>query len=237
MTDRTMILLRRIFALFAVSSLLSCIVFADGDSRKPTEAEKVFNKSIIGALAKALPPAPEGWVKTGGPDAGSNLNAVYSEPNEPLQVACYAVWKNNNAEQQAQMQLNEELMKLTKKPGFKPEDVEALQKKFEVKDTEARIDVTANRLGSESIYGKVTTAPAIGGGLVYRNEKALFIFLGKGWNTTGGGATYVKFTPDKSITSSTVVQNIIVKIQAESNRADQLAQKFDWNALNALIKK
>jgi hypothetical protein len=223
--------------LFVVASLLGCVVFADGPSRKPTEAEKVFNKSIISALAKALPPAPEGWAKAGGTDEGSNLNAVYSEPNEPLEVACYAVWKNANAEQQAQMQLNEELMKLTKKPGFKPEDVEALQKKFEVKDTEARIDVTANRLGSEGIYGKVTTAPSIGGGLVYRNEKALFVFLGKGWNTTGGGATYVKFTPDKSITSSTVVQNIVVKIQAGPARADQLAQSINWGSLNALIKK
>jgi hypothetical protein len=236
MIDR-MISLRRMPALFGAASLLVCLVFADGPSRKPTEAEKAYNRSTIGALAKALPAAPEGWVKAGATDPGANLNEAYSEPNEPLRVDCYAVWKNTNSEQQSQMQFNEELMKLTQKPGIKPEEIEALQKKFETKDTEARIDVTANYPGSMSIYDKVTTAPAIGGGLVYRTAKAVYVFLGKGWKTTTGGGTYVGFTPDKSITSSTVIQNIVVKIQAEPGRIDQLAQKVNWDALNALIRK
>lgn len=230
------ILLRTILAAMAVSSLLACIVFADGDSRKPTPAEKDFNKSILNALAKALPHGPEGWDEDGASDPDSNLTAVYSGPNEPLKVEYYVAWKDNKKVQAAQMQLNEELMKLTKKPGFKGEGLEELQKQFELHDIEARIDVTAN-LGSQSIYDKATSAPAIGGGLVYRNQKALYIFLGKGWKTSGGGGTYVTFTPDKSVTSSTVVQNIAVRIQAEPARADQLAQSINWGSLNGLIKK
>jgi hypothetical protein len=237
MIDRTMISFRMILVLLVAASLLACVVFADGDSRKPTEAEKSFNKSILSALVKALPPGPEGWEKSGGSDLNSSLTAVYSGPNEPLRVEYYVSWRDNKKAQAAQMQLNEELMKLAQKPGFKGEGVEELQKKFEPKDMEARIDVTANLAGSQSIYDKVTTAPAIGGGLVFRTPKALFIFLGKGWKTTGGGGTYVAFTPDKSITSSTVVQNIVVKIQAEPGRADQIAQSINWEALNALIKK
>jgi hypothetical protein len=237
MNNRTMISLRGILVLFAITSLLCCIAFADGDSRKPTLGEKEFNKSIMAALAKALPPGPEGWDKTGNSDLRSNLNEVYTEPNEPLRVDYYVAWKDNQKAQTAQMRLNEELMKLTQKPGFKGEGVEELQKKFEAKDIDAKIDVTANLPGSQSIYDKVTPGAAIGGGLVYQTPKALYIFLGKGWKTTTGGGTYVGFTPNKTITSSTVVQNIVVKIQAGSTIADQLARKIDWDALNALIKK
>jgi hypothetical protein len=226
-----------ILFVLAISSLLVCLVFADGDSRKPTQGEKEFNKSIVNALAKALPPGPQGWEKTGSGDVNSDLTAVYTAANEPLRVEYFVVWKDNKKVQAAQMQLNEELMKLTQKPGFKGEGLEELQKKLEPKDVEARIDVTANLLGSQSIYDKATTAPAIGGGLVYRSQKALYIFLGKGWKATGGGGTYVGFTPDKSIASSTVVQNIVLKIQAEPGRADQLAQSINWEALNGLIKK
>lgn len=221
-----------------VTVLLACsFVFADGPSRKPAPAEKDFNKSIMSALAKALPPGPEGWEKAGNSDLSSSLNAVYSEPNEPLRVDYYVAWRDNKKAQAAQMQLNEELIKLTQKPGFKGEGVEELQKKLEPKDIEARIDVTANLLGSQSIYEKVTPGTPIGGGIVYRTEKALYVFLGKGWKTAGGGGTYVSFTPDKSITSSTVVQNIVVRIQAKASRTDQLVQSINWGALNALIKK
>jgi hypothetical protein len=236
MNDRTMISLRTILVMIAVSSLLTCLVFADGDSRKPTQGEIEFNKTTMGALAKALPAGPEGWDKSGGSNLNSNLNAVYSEPNVPLRIEYYVAWKDNKKSQAAQMQLSEELMKLTQKPGFKGEGVEELQKKLEPKDIEARIDVIAN-LGSQSIYEKASTAAPIGGGLVYRTPKALFVFLGKGWKTSGGGGTYVTFTPDKGITSSTVVQNIAIKIQAEPGRADQLAQSINWEALNSLIKK
>jgi hypothetical protein len=237
MNDRTMFSLPTILIALVSASLLACVVFADGDSRKPTQGEKDFNKSIQGALAKALPPGPEGWDKSGAADPGASLTAVYSGPNEPLRVDYYVWWRDNKKAQASQIQLTEELMKLAQKPGFKGEGVEELQKRLEPKDIEARIDVTANLLGSESIYDKATTAPSIGGGLVYRTQKALYVFLGKGWKTSGGGATYVAFTPDKSITSSTVVQNVVVRIKAEAGRADQLAQKINWDALNGLIKK
>lgn len=237
MNDGTRMSLRRILIMLAVMSLSAGAVFADGDSRKPTQGEKEFNKQIIGALAKALPPGPAGWEKSGSGDLNPTLNEVYTEPHEPLRVEYYVSWKDTKKSQASQIQFNEELMKLAGKPGFKGEGVEELQKKFEPKDIEARIGVTANLLGSQSIYDQATAAPAIGGGTVYRTQKALFIFLGKGWKTTGGGGTYVSFTPDKSITSSTVVQNIVVKIQAEPARAYQLAQAINWAALNALIKK
>jgi hypothetical protein len=58
--DRARISLRTILVSLAVSSLLACLVFADGNSRKPTQAEKDFSKSILNALAKALPSGPEG---------------------------------------------------------------------------------------------------------------------------------------------------------------------------------
>jgi len=45
------------------------------------------------------------------------------------------------------------------------------------------------------------------------------------------------FTPGEKPALSTVVQNIVIKIQADPNRTKQMIQKMDWEALNALINK
>jgi hypothetical protein len=247
MNNRSMISLRIILVVLAISSLLACSAFADGDSRKPTQGEKEFNKSILNALAKSLPQCPEGWQKTGSTDVNSNLNAIYSSANEPFRIEYYITCEDTKRIQAAQIQLNEELMKLAKQPGFTGKGVEELQAKMEPRDVKVRIDVTAN-LTSQSIYEKVAPAAAIGGGIVYRSQGefrpssgwrdgALYVFLGKPWKTSGGGGTYVTFTPNKSSTASAEVQNIAVKIQAEDARASRIAQAINWEALNGLIKK
>jgi hypothetical protein len=247
MNDRIMISFRAVLIVLMVASLLACLVFADGDSRKPTPGEKAFNKSILNALAKALPSCPEGWQKSGSTEVGSDLTAIYSSVNEPFRIEYYVTCDDTKRIQAAQMQLNEELMKLAKQPGFTGKGVEELQAKLEPRDVKVRIDVTAN-LTSQSIYEKVAPAAAIGGGLVYRSQGefkassgwrdgAIYVFLGKPWKTSGGGGTYVTFALNKSITASTEVQNIVVKIQAEDARASRIAQAINWDALNGLIKK
>ncbi|MBU4318973.1 MAG: hypothetical protein KKF30_17085 [Proteobacteria bacterium] len=51
------------------------------------------------------------------------------------------------------------------------------------------------------------------------------------------GGTYINFMPGKKAALSTVVQNIVIKIQADPNRTKQMIQKMDLEALNALINK
>ena len=115
-----------------------------------------------------------------------------------------------------------------------------------VQDIKIRIDVYANLL-SQSIYEKVSPAPAIAGGQTYRTqgeftsssgwrEGSTFVFFGKNWKMTSSGGTYLTFTPDKSIQSSTVVQNIVVKVQADPKRAERIIQLIDREALKKLIK-
>lgn len=231
---------RTVEVCLAVSSLLLCMAFADGDSRKPSPAEKEFNASVMKSFAAALPSGPAGWEKSGGSDINSALTVVYSEPNEPIRIEYYSAWQDTTRIQAAEMQKSEELMKLAKKPGFTAKEVDALEEKLAPRDVTARIDVAAN-MTSQSIYDKVAQAPSVGGGLVYRSQggrKAfLYVFLGKAWKTSSGaGGTYVTFTFDKSKSSSTSVQNIVVKIQAEPGRADDIARSINWAALNAMTK-
>jgi hypothetical protein len=236
-----------IFFLAILSLIVCSIVFADGDSRKPTPAEKDFSKSVLNAIAKAMPPGPEGWEKTGESTVISDLTVVYSAANDPIKIEYCIAWQDTKRIHAAQIQQNEDLMKIAKKPGFTAKELEESQKKFEPQDVKVRIDVIAN-LSSQSIYEKVSPAPAMGGGLVYKSqgefrsssgwrEGATYIFLGKSWKMITGGGTYVNFTPDKKAASSTIIQSIMVKIQAESGRTERMAQSINWEDLNSLIKK
>lgn len=231
---------------FIVLSFLVCsLVFADGASRQPTQPEKDFNKFILNTFAKAVPPGPAGWEKTPSSTEIGELQVVYSGEKDPLQVEYRIDWEDTKRIQEAQIKLQEELIKLAQKPGFTGEGVDELQKKMEPRDVRVRIDFCAN-MSSVSIYDKIAPAPAIAGGLVYRSQGAYrngwsegstYIFLGKNWKATiGADGSYVTHTPDKSITSSTVVQNIYVRVQADSKRADRIIQKIDWEALKKLIK-
>lgn len=239
---------KTIFVLLTVFSFLVCsLVFADGDSRKATQAEKDFSKSILNTFAKVVPPGPEGWEKTRDSNETNDLNIVYSEEKEPLRLEYHIAWQNSKLIQDANIKFQEELMKLAKKPGFKGDGVDELQQKMTPHDVKVKIDIYAN-ISSQGI--KVTAAPAIGGGLVYQSkgqyssnngwdEGSTYVFLGKTWkvdSSSSSSSTYINFTPNKSITTSTVVQSIYVKVQADPKRAEQIIQKIDWETLKKLIK-
>jgi hypothetical protein len=231
--------------LITMCLLVFSLAFADGDSRKPTPAEKDFHKTVLGAFARAIPPGPEGWEKTGSSTEVAELREIYSDKDQPFKIDYCAEWQNSKKMQEAQMQLNQELMKLAKKPGFTGEGVEELQRKLEPQDVKVRIDISAN-VWSQGIYEKASPAPAIAGGLVYKSqgeyksgwrEGSTYVFLGKNWKPDNRGGTYINFALDKNKTSSTVIENLVVKVQAAPNRADQIIQKTDWEALKAMIKK
>ncbi len=235
-----------IILLTILSFLLVSLVFADGDSRRATQAEKDFNKSILDTFAKAVPPGPEGWEKAGGSTEIKELQIVYSAENQPLRVEYHYVWENSKLIRDAGIKFQEELIKLSQKPGFTGEGVDELQKKMEPHDVQVRIDISAN-LSSQGIHEKVTPAPAIAGGLVYQSqsqyknswtEGSTYVFFGKGWKMTSSssGGTYIDFKPEKWLTFATVVQNIVVRVQAEPKRTTQIIQKIDWEALKKLIR-
>jgi hypothetical protein len=236
--NRIRIFSRALIAL-AVLGVLIGVIFADGDSRKATPAEKEFNKTVLGAIAKAVAVDPAGWEKTGGTTL-EELKVVYTDANVPLRLEYHLEWQDTKRIMEAEAKYAEEIMKLTKKPGFTGEGTDELQRKMEAHDVRARIDVLTN-ISSQGINEKVAPAPAIAGGLVYRSESGFkpgwregsaYIFLGNGWKMAG---SYVNFTSDKKAASSTIVQNIVVKIQADAKRADQMIQKIDWGALKGLI--
>jgi hypothetical protein len=233
------------YSLPAILTLACSFVFADGDSRKAAPAEQEFSKSTLNVLAKAVLVGPEGWEKTGGSTVSADLKVVYTEVNQPLRLEYHVEWQDSKRMMDAEMQRSQELMKLAKKPGFTGEGVDELQKKLEPRDVKARIDVLTN-ISSQGIYEKVSPAPAIAGGLAYQSqgeyksgwrEGSTYVFLGSGWKMGTSGGTYINFMPGKKASGSTVVQNLVVKIQADPKRAAQIIQKIDWAALNALLTK
>lgn len=238
------LVMKKLLLLTVLSFLVCALVFADGDSRFPTQAEKDFSKSILNTFAKVLPPGPEGWEKTSDSTEITELKHVYTGEKDPLPLEYHIVWQDTKGKNEADLQFQQELIKLASKPGFKGDGVDELQQKMTPHDVTVRIDLYAN-LSSKGIYEKVTAAPAIAGGLVYRSqgqystngwtESATYIFLGKTWKMSNSAGTYVDFKPDKKFTTSTVVQNILVKVQADPKRADRIIQKIDWETLKKLI--
>lgn len=234
-----------VFILLTIFSFLVCsLAFADGDSRVATTAEKEFNKVILNAFAKAVPPGPEGWEKTGDSTEISELKVVYTAEKQPLRIEYHIVWQDTKRMREAQELLNQELMKLVKKPGVTGEDVTELEKKMAPHDVKVRIDISAN-LSSVGINQKISSAPAIADGLAFRSqgeyrsewiEGSTYVFLGKNWKMNTNAGTYVDFTPVTKAIFSTAVQNICVKVQADPKRAEQLIPKIDWEALKKMIK-
>jgi hypothetical protein len=240
-------ILKKYVFLTALSLFVCSLAFADGDSRIPTQAEKDFNKMVLNTFAKAVPPGPEGWEKTGDITANADLRVVYSEEKEPLRLECHLAWQDTKRINAAQDQYNQELMKLIKKPGFTEKDMSDLEKKTAPHDVKVKIDFYTN-ISSQGIYEKVTPAAAIAGGLAYRsqadyrnsswNEGTVYVFLGNGWKlgSSSSSGTYIDFKPARKLGASTVIQNIVVKIQADSKRAEQIIQTMDWETLKKLIQ-
>jgi hypothetical protein len=236
---------KKVFVVLTILSiLLGSLVFADGDSRHATQAEKDFSKSILNTFAKVVPPGPEGWEKTGDSTEITELKIVYTGEKYPLPLGYRIVWENSKLIRDTDVKFQEELIKLAQKPGFKGDGVDELQQEMTPRDVRVRVDINAN-MTSQGISEKVNPAPAIAGGLVYQsqgqyrsgwNEGSTYVFLGKGWKMNNSAGTYINFKPDKWLPSSTVVQNIVVRVQADPKRAAQIIQKIDWESLKTLIK-
>ena len=222
------------------------LVLADGDTRPATQAEKELNKTVLQTFAKAVPPGPEGWEKTGDSTEIKDIQYV-PDIKLPLRVEYHIVWQDTKRIRTVDVQFQQELIKLAQKPGFTAEAVDDLQKKMSPRDVKVRIDIAAN-LTSQGIYEKVAPAAAIAGGLVYRsqggyrssdwNEGSTYVFFGKNWKMTSSSSsgTYIDFNPEKPMTSSPVVRNIVVRIQADPARGQQYIEKIDWEALKKLIQ-
>lgn len=241
--------IRTLLIVSAALSVLACsIVLADGDSRKPTQAEKDFNNKVLSVIDKAMPAGPEGWEKSGNSTGIPELETVYTEAKEPLRMDYCIAWDDSKRQSEARDRFDEELTKLARKPGSTAGQLEELQQKMVLRDATVRIDVYVNIASSHGIYEKVAPAPAVAGGLAYRGpgeytsdtgwrEGPTYVFLGKSWKLDTSGGTYVNFTPGKKAIASTAVQNIVVKVQADSSRARRIVQAIDWEALNALMNK
>ena len=240
-------IMKTLFVLLAGLSFMAfSVVLADGPSRPATQAEKDFTKSVLDVFAKAVPPGPKGWDRTNDSTVIKELERVTDgAEKQPLQVHYCMAWQNTKDINSAWAKLNADLAKLAKKPGVSGKEIEQLAEKMAPHDVKVRIDLNANVL-SEGIYGQIDPAPAIAGGLVCRSqaeyrantgwrEGSTYVFLGKDWKMDKSTTTYVNFSPDKNV-SHTAVQSIVVKVQADSNRAQQILQEIDWEALKKLIR-
>lgn len=240
--------MKKFVALIVLFCLMAgSLVFADGDSRLATQAEKDFTKTVLNVLAKAVPPVPAGWDITQQTAVNQVPNSVSTGSEKyPMQVVYSLSFQDTKRIQEAQMKLQEELMKLMKtKPNATGPEIEALSSKMEPRDVQVQIDVKANIL-YEGIYEKpFNPAPSVAGGLTYRTpsemrsntwrEGCTFIFLGAAWKLFQNTGTYLetKVTPGFP---HTTVRTIVVKVRADPNRAQQIVQKIDWDALKRLIR-
>jgi hypothetical protein len=234
-----------IFFIVMVAFLFSMVVFADSDERPATPAEKAFYASVMNTFNKSLPPKPEGWDQTIFCSDTELARVTVGLEQYPLKAEYFIGWQDTKAINAGQERLNAGLTVLAKTGDFSDQSIRDLQIRVLPHDVKVRIDLQANIL-SLGIYEAIKPAPAIADGLVYRSESkydssgswsegATYIFLGKGWRMDKTPSTYMNFTLNKSAPYLSV-QSIVVKIYADPNRAQMLAQKMDWDSLKKLIK-
>jgi hypothetical protein len=240
---KTLLVLSAVLCFLAFS-----IVFADGDSRLATKGEKDFTQSVLNVFAKSALSGPEGWDQTSDTTVIEELERVTTgAEQQPLQVEYCIAWQDTKRINEGQEKLNIELEKLAKGPAanITTKSIEELQKRVTPHDVKVRIDLQANIL-NYGIYEQINPAVAIAGGQVYQSpgkfdsntgwrEGSVYVFLGKNWKLSRDGGTYMNTTATKGV-PHTVVQTILVKVQADPTRAQQIIQKIDWEALKKLIK-
>ncbi len=229
-----------------LSFFIFSTVFADSETRQATQAEKEFDKTVLSVFSKSVPPGPDGWDQTGGTKINKELDRVTIGTEEnPLKVEYAIAWQDTKRIEDAQAQLNKELIQLSKNPPVSDKKLSDLSKKMAPHDVTVKIEIRANEL-SLGIHEKISPAPAIAGGLVYRSEGAYksssgwregatYILLGKNWTLRGKGRNLTT-TAAKGV-PHTRVQTIAVIVRADAERARQIVQKIDWGALQRLIGK
>jgi hypothetical protein len=67
-------------------------------------------------------------------------------------------------------------------------------------------------------------------------EGATYVFLGKTWKLKKYGSTLNMDAAAVKGVPSLAVQTIVVRIEADPERAKQILEKIDWEALKKLIK-
>lgn len=181
-------------------------------------------------LAKHTAPDPE-------------LKALNAQSNELIAQYGQALEQKNNAEAN---RINMEMEALSQKMqainARLDKEMEAVLIKMAPHDVEVKIVLNAN-VTSEGIYEEdFKPAASIAGGLTYRSagvydpangwsEGTTFVFLGRGWRLNGN---YMETTFNKSL-PHTVVQTIVVKIQADPDRTPGIIQQIDWDALKKMV--
>ena len=113
-------------------------------------------------------------------------------------------------------------------------------------DVMAEIYVTANNF-SEVFYSPVKQKDPVAGGLVYRSEGEFsrdrgweegytYVFLGKDWKFRANGLYGTVEAAINNKLSNLTVQTMVVWIQADAARAQELIKQIDWERLKKLIK-
>lgn len=234
-------------ALLALLGLVASVqVLADGDTRLATQSEKDFMRSVLNVLAKATPPGPGGWDLTDKTEVVAEERVTAGAEKYPLRLDYRIAWQDSKRMMEANAKLAQEVQNLAKKPGgFTEKAVQELNERLEPHDVNVKITLTANSL-SEGIYEEISPAPSIAGAQVFRSvskyikdsgwrEGTTYVFLGKNWKLSRDAGTYVNATAIRGI-PHTAVQTIVVKVQGDPNRIQQILNKIDWEALKRLIK-
>ncbi len=196
------------------------------ESRPATAVEKAFYQRVFKALAAAVPDqGPQGWTVVQKTESESLETVGTGSENEPFWVNYTIVWQSGVA-----------------MPATAAGDVPPCP---EGHDTRAEITVMAN-VTVESFMAPFAESEPVNGHPVYRTEGELdpdqgwqegvsFVFLGPGWQLNGeGDEAYMESLPESDL-PHTRVQTVLVRVQAEEERARALLGGINWKALERLI--
>ena len=200
------------------------------ESRPATAAEMAFYQRVFKALAAAVPDqGPQGWAVVEKTESESLETVGTGSENEPFWVNYTIVWQHSAGMPAA-------------RPSTAAEDASPCP---EGHDTRAEITVMAN-VTVESFMAPFAEDEPVNGHPVYRTEGEMdpdqgwqegvsFVFLGPGWQLNGeGDEAYMESLPQSDL-PHTRVQTVLVRVQAEEERARGLLGGLNWKALERLI--
>ena len=203
---------------------------SDGESRLATAAERAFYHSVFKALEAAVPSqGPPGWAVVEKTESESLETVDAGTEKEPFWVNYTVVWQNTTAPPAAKRPADGE------DTGFCPGG----------RDIRAEITVMAN-VTVESFTAPFAETEPVDGHPVYRTEGDLdpdlgwqegvsLVFLGPGWQLSGEGDEALMESLPQTDLPHTRVQTVLVRVQAEEERARDLLGGIDWKALEGLI--
>ena len=233
--------------LFTIVICVPALAAMDTDDyRKPTQVEIEFDWLVTTTIDAAIPPRPNGW------DVYAQTKPTQREwvPTgtglQPFEVNYAVEWRDTQRKKKADAEMSLALLKATTK-----EMQREIRREMSPRDWNVTVEVRVNWF-ERWLDESAVELPSIGGARVFQKpakidaysgdwvEARTYVFMGDGWRLDEHGPAEDRMImqfAERGDVPRTTVQAIIIRVEAEADRAQSILRSIDWNMLNSLLRR